>query len=166
MDLEKMSTPCDLPLRFETYSAYREAVLALLGRGRRELVMFDRDFSDADLGSCAAYDLLWAFFTQQPSGQMRLLVLDADYLGRRCARFTQLRERFSHRLEVRCLDDPEGWHQGFMIADGEFSLVRPHFDWPRGELACDSAVAVKMQQWFGFVWHKGNTPEEWHALNL
>jgi len=161
-----MSAPCDMPLRFETYVAYREAVLALLGRAQRELIMFERDFSEADLGCRAAYGCLWEFFTQTPGARARLLVLDSDYLGKRCARFTQLREHFSHQLEVRCLDDARGWHQGFMVSDGACCLVRPHFDWPRGELSANNAMCAKLQQWFDSVWHEGNTPEEWHTLNL
>lgn len=155
-----------LERRFDTRTDYRQAVLALLAHAQHELLILERDLSEADLGSREAYELLWAFFTRKPAGRMQVLVVDPEYLGKQCARFMQLRDHFSHRLTVCRLDHPEGWQQGFIIADRQTCLWRPHFDWPRGEISADGASVARLQQKFTEVWQESHEPGEWHSLNL
>lgn len=161
-----MMIPQDASYRFETYVDYQQAFLDVVSRAQHGLTILERDLSEAGLGSQDACNVLWELFTRQPAGRMQVLVEDAEYLGRHCARFMQLRSYFSHRIEVRCIDNIEGWKQGFVIADGQICLIRPHFDWPRGEVSGDAMLVARMQQKFNEVWHKGCTPAEWHSLNL
>lgn len=152
--------------RFDTRQGYRDAIQGLIAGARHEILMLEKDFSEADLGCKTTYDLLWDFFTRVPAGHLRLLAFDDDYLGQRCARFMQLRARFGHLMTLRCIEGAADWRQGFMLADENHYVLRHHFDWLRGERGVDGLIHAGLQQKFTELWEHGHPPAEWHALNL
>lgn len=156
----------DDELRFDTQAGFRQGILHVLSQARHELLFFERDFIDCDLGSKETYNFLWEFFTRRPAGSLQLLAADASHLAKNCPRLVMLRDHFSHCIALRQIENTYGLQQGFVIADGYLCLVRPHSDWPRGKITSNSTTIASLQEKFHALWQEGHTPGAWQNLNL
>lgn len=155
------------PQRFDSYAEYRSAFAAVILAAQHELLLCEQDFSQCDFGSKVIREALWAFFAANPPGKMRLIAFNSNYLTNNCQSFLQLKEKFSHRIELRIANDScNSWHQGFILADRHCLLRRHHFNWPRGEITTDSGAVAVMQQQFNDLWENSDTNSDWQRLYL
>ncbi|AZN35150.1 DUF7931 domain-containing protein [Iodobacter ciconiae] len=150
---------------FDTYAAYPAAVAQLLASAQHELLLCEHNFSHYDLGSKLVFDALWAFFTTQPAGRLRLIAFDTQYLSQRCPQFLQLTEKFPSKIELRLAHEScSNWKEGFILVDKACLLHRHHFDWPRGEITTEPYIVATLQQQFNALWEQSNPSNEWQRL--
>ncbi|QZA78704.1 hypothetical protein K4H28_04650 [Deefgea tanakiae] len=152
---------------FDRKHSYQMAFQFTLQRAQRELILCEKDFSESALGSKACYDILWAFFTAPSSGQLKVLLHEADHLGAYCPRLLQLRDQFGHRIEIRQISETErGFDKGFVIADRQYFLQRHHYSSYRGEFGCDSRAVALLQHDFALLWEQASPPDGLQRLYI
>lgn len=152
---------------FDRKQSYQMAFQATLQLAQRELLMCEKDFAESDLGSRACHDILWSFFTQTPSSQLKILLHAADHLGAHCPRLLQLRDQFGHRIEIRQINETErGFDKGFIIADQQYFLQRHHHSSYRGEHGADSRTVALLQHDFALLWEQASPPDGLQRLYL
>ncbi|MBY0446028.1 MAG: hypothetical protein K2Q15_12555, partial [Burkholderiales bacterium] len=78
MNVMNMDT-CNSPesQTFGSYAEYRFAVAEIICAAKHELLLCEYNFSQSDLGNKAVCDALWAFFTLNPTANLRLIAFDA-----------------------------------------------------------------------------------------
>lgn len=152
---------------FDTLAGYRTALTTLMGSAQHRLWFYEQSLEESDLGSRAMHDLLWQFLTQTPAGTIRILVRDTDYLINRCPRLMQLRERFSHLIEIRTPhEEAAKLETGIILADEDHYLKRTHFNWMRGEFGLNGRESALLEHLFDQIWEHASPPSEIHSLNL
>ena len=142
---------------FDRKQSYQQAFEATLQRAQRELILCEHDFAESDLGSKACHAILWTFFTAPSPGQLKILLRSADYLAAHCPRLLQLRDQFSHRIEIRLLTESSSqFDKGFMLADQQFFLKRHHFSSYRGESGENPHSVALLQHDFALLWEQAS----------
>lgn len=151
---------------FDNLADYQRAIVTAIKQAKKEILMCEESFSECDLGSKAVYDALWAFFSQPIPGKLKLIAFKPEYLAQGCPRFIQLRERFTHLLEMRASSNPDQVSQGFILIDGQHYVLRHHFDWPKGEFGTDGQQTAALQHMFYEIWEYSESALEWQRLGL
>lgn len=152
---------------FDSLAAYREALAALIGKASHRLWFYEQTLEESELGSRTMHDLLWQFILRAPAASIRILVRDPDYLVNHCPRLMQLRERFSHLIEIRSPhEEAPMLESGFVLADEDAYLKRVHFDWMRGEVGEDGRESAILEHQFDELWEHSAPPAEMSRLSL
>ncbi|THF65746.1 hypothetical protein E6C76_09350 [Pseudothauera nasutitermitis] len=142
---------------FDTYAAYRTALLEAIARGAREILLFDPDLAETGLEAPAGAEALAAFLTRAGGGEcVKLLVADAGHLEGRCPRLQLLLERHAHRITLRIAEDAAqspSAYPPFAVIDRHDLIIRFHHERPRGKICVDDpgACAPRIAQ-FETMW--------------
>jgi len=124
---------------FDVYSTFRDAILEVIGRAERELIVFDADLRDTGIESLAGIEALESLCrrTSAPDS-IRILVQDSGFIERDSPRLLSLCGRFGHRMRIRVLPPAyRSFEQPFVIADGQHMVIRFHQDSSRGKFCFD-----------------------------
>ncbi|QKJ67973.1 hypothetical protein HQN60_15280 [Deefgea piscis] len=152
---------------FDRKLEYQSALLNVLRIAQRELILCERDYCESDIDSRACHDALWAFFTAPSPGRLKILVQNADFLATRCPRLLQLRDRFSHLIEIRQVTTfSYGQEKGFVIADRQLFMQRHHFSSFRGETGENPHVVANLQHDFALLWEQASPADSLQRLYL
>lgn len=133
---------------------YRQACDTVLGRARRELLIFDRDLAAMHLDTSARLDLLTEFLPGDALRRVRIVLHDPDTIERKAPRLIQLIVRFSHAIEVRqSPDNLRHLADTHLLADGCHGVRRFHIDQARSALILDDRAYIHpWQQRFEELW--------------
>jgi hypothetical protein len=140
---------------FDTYAAYRAALLAALDLAHQSVVLFDPDLRMTGLEAphgIAALERFCAGATREDC--VRIVVHAPDFIERDCPRLRNLLARFGHRLRVRVSPAAlRHWSQPFLVVDRTHLVTRFHQDAPRGKICLDDArsAAITFAQ-FETLW--------------
>ncbi|MEN9315933.1 MAG: hypothetical protein RIS35_2326 [Pseudomonadota bacterium] len=85
--------------RFDDRAGFDDAVLRVIGAARTSLLMIDRDFASWPIESPSGELALRTAL--QAGVQIRMLIMDPDWLSRHGARFFRIRRVFSMRIDCR-----------------------------------------------------------------
>lgn len=152
---------------FDRKQSYQMAFQTTLQLAQRELLLCEKDFAESDLGSKTCHAILWAFFTQTASSQLKILAHATEHLGAHCPRLLQLRDQFGHRIEIRQIGETERrFDKGFIIADQQYFLQRHHHSSYRGEHGADSRTVALLQHDFALLWQQASPPDGLQRLYL
>jgi hypothetical protein len=140
---------------FDTYAAYRAALLEALELARQQVVLFDPDLRMTGLETprgIAALERFCAGATREDGA--RIVVHAPHFLERECPRLLTLLARFGHCLRVRVSPAVlRHWSQPFLVIDGTHLVTRFHQDAPRGKICLDDtrSAAITFAQ-FETLW--------------
>lgn len=152
---------------FDRKQSYQMAFQSTLQSAQRELILCEKDFAESNVSNKACHDILWAFFTQPSPGQLKMLLHDAEHLAAHCPRILQLRDQFSHRIEIRQIADTDrGYDKGFIIADQTRFLQRHHHTSYRGEYGQHARSVALLQHDFDLLWEQATPPNGLQRLYL
>lgn len=152
---------------FDTYTEYRAAFSALLGKARKRIWIGEHTLQESGLDSLPLYDTLLKALTQDSPITLRILVSAPDHLLNHCPRIMQLRDHFAHLIEIRTLQDaPGNWQQGIVLVDEDDYLVRRHFDWPKGEWGNYGRESAILEHLFDQLWMHATPPSDPHRVYL
>src|SRR5690554_1741894 len=98
--IDPMSGP--IVQEFDTYAAYRAALLDAIGRAEREILIFDPDLGETGLESPHAAEALQRFLLHA-SGRdcLRAVLADTTRLDRNSPRLLRLLGSYGHKFAVR-----------------------------------------------------------------
>jgi hypothetical protein len=135
--------PAPIESRFDTYSAYRQAVADVVALARRELVMFDLDLGQTGLESLEMAEALREFLSAHRENRMRIVVHRPDEVERSCPRMMSIQRLHGHCLSFRqSPDDLRHLADCFLLADGRHAAIRFHADHARGKLLIEQPEEV------------------------
>lgn len=130
---------------FDTYAAYRAALLEAIRRAEREIVLFDPDLGETGLESQDGAEVLKHFLVRASGREcLRALLVDTGRLDRASPRLLHLLGTYGHKFAVRTApgDDPlQALHQPFAVIDRSHLVTRFHEDRPRGKACLDDPAA-------------------------
>lgn len=140
--------------RFDSYAGYRAAIADLVAGVRKEIRIFDTDFSQTGLESIAGIEALAAFLGRDRGNRMWIAVHSTEFLEAHCPRFRRLFAVFNHVTSIRQTpDDLRNQTECFAIADDTSLVVRFHSDHPRGKVVTgDSAEIEAWRRRFAAIW--------------
>jgi hypothetical protein len=120
---------------FDTYASYQEAVMATIERAQSSLVIFDPDLAQTGLERRTAIDALTRLANLSTRADaIRILLRNADHVRRNAPQLQRFVSAFAHRVQLRCVSDERTLlERCFMVADGQWLVVRFHSDRPRGK---------------------------------
>ncbi len=140
---------------FDTYAAYRSALLEGLALASRTLVLFDPDLRATRLESSAGIAALERFLGEATAeDSARLLIHSPDFAERECPRLLELLLRFEHRARIRVTTAAfRSWTQPFLVVDRMHLVTRFHQDAARGKICLDDgpSAAIRFAQ-FETMW--------------
>ncbi|THF64209.1 DUF7931 domain-containing protein [Pseudothauera rhizosphaerae] len=126
---------------FDTYAAYRAALLDAVERAERTIVLFDPDLGETGLESPAGAEAVGRFL-RQASGEdcLRVLLASTDLLDKHSPRLLHLLATHAHRFAVRIGSGEtlQPQPQPFAVVDGKHLVTRFHRDRPRGKASLDA----------------------------
>ena len=130
---------------FDDRAAFRAAVLQVLRSARESLLLVDRDFSGWPIesveGEAALREALRA------GVQLRLLVLDPEWLARHGARFARLRRTYGDRIECRAVPESLRVSDSLLVADRRHAVRRVPPEsmrgWVLAEMPAEAAAAAE-----------------------
>ncbi|MBC7781787.1 MAG: hypothetical protein H7125_16960 [Proteobacteria bacterium] len=115
----------------------------LLSRARRDISLFDTALSTA-FDRPHRLDLLRTFLAADHVNRLRIVLHDAQSIGRDCPRLCALMRRYSEAVSVhqttqaaRSAADP------LIVVDATHVLRRVHYTHPRSVLITDDAAATR-----------------------
>jgi hypothetical protein len=156
---------------FDTYAAYRAALLDAIGRAEREILIFDPDLGETGLESPHAAEALQRFLLHA-SGRdcLRAVLADTTRLDRNSPRLLRLLGSYGHKFAVRIVshDDPlRALPQPFAIIDRRHLVTRFHEEHPRGK-ACfdDPATCAPFFAQFETIWIDAQPAQSGAVLGL
>jgi hypothetical protein len=122
-------------LSFASRGEFVQAVLAVFAQTSRELLLYDRDFSEWPLEHPQACRLLARLPREGATPSLRLLVRDPEWLERFAPRFGQLRRQLGSASQCRLAPASLAPSESILIADGMHLVRRAHHGRYRGRLS-------------------------------
>ena len=133
--IEAIASPQPERLLLSTRREYLEALARLTGLARRELRIFDADFSELKIDSPQTHELLHAFLLRHRDNRLYIAVHDTGYLRNYCPRLLDLLRRFSDRMFIhQTQGDAARAQDSFVLADKLHLVRRPVRSQPRAAL--------------------------------
>jgi len=141
-------------LLLSTRREYLDALQRLIGSARRELRIFDADFSLLDIESPPTYALLRAFLLGGRDNRLYIAVHDVNYIRNHCPRLLTLLQQFSDRMFIhRTGGDGARAQDSFVLADRLHFVRRPVQAQPRAVLRLrDEQESQGMYLRFSEIW--------------
>jgi hypothetical protein len=124
--------------RFDSESAWREAILQITSLAAREIRLLDRDLTTMRLDSAAALDAIERFLAQDSTRRVHIALHNPQPLLTQLPRLLRFAQRVEHAFLVRHI--PEEFRHltdCHLLADGRHGTRRFHADHPRGSLVLD-----------------------------
>lgn len=146
----------------------RDAIAALIGLARRDIVVFAPQmeaffFNGAQLGG-----MLASFAAKHPQNRARLLVEDAAQVLRDNDRLVGLCRRFSEFIQLRQVgEEHRGYRELFLIVDGVSYLHQPDITEP--ECVVEPAgrkYCVDVKRRFELMWDRSEPLPGLHTAGL
>jgi hypothetical protein len=133
---------------------YRQACDTVLGRAKREILIFDRDLRGLQLDHKPRLESLVAFLATDHPRRIRVVLHDPEPLHQQAPRLMQLIARFSHLIDVRqSPDNLRHLADAHLLVDDAHAVRRFHFDQPRSALVLDDPAYVHpWRQRFEELW--------------
>jgi hypothetical protein len=132
---EEPASPQPERLLLSTRKEYLEALQRLIGLARRELRIFDADFSHLKIDSPQTNELVRAFLLHGRDNRLYIAVHDTDYIRNYCPRLLTLLRQFSDRMFIhRTEGDGARAQDSFVLADKLHFVRRPVQAQPRAAL--------------------------------
>lgn len=156
---------------FDTYAAYRAALLEAIRRAEREVVLFDPDLGETGLESLEGAEALRHFLVRASGREcLRALLVDTGRLDSTSPRLLHLLGTYGHKSAVRVApgDDPlQTLDQPFAVIDRRDLVIRFHEDRPRGKVCFDdpSACAPYFAQ-FETIWINARPAQSGAVIGL
>ncbi|GHU15132.1 hypothetical protein AGMMS50225_28160 [Betaproteobacteria bacterium] len=153
----------------ESWADYHAAVLEVLERATHTFFLFDHDFSETGLESIQGAEVLVALARRTSQAvAIRLLVRDATYIERNCARLMHVLTDFAPRIAIKVLTPEQNAPDtAFVIADDKNLALRFHFERPRGRVNLDNGViAAEPFDQFKILWASAANGPAARALGL
>ncbi len=124
--------------RFDSESAWREALGDVIVRARSELRVLDRDLSKMKLDAAATITAIEELLASEPTPRLLIAVHDPQPLRNQMPRLLRLAQRWEHAIELRQIPD----HYRHLadchaLADAKHGARRFHIDHARGALLLD-----------------------------
>jgi hypothetical protein len=137
-----------------TRSEYREAFERLIGLAQRELRIFDADFSDLEINSLQAYELLRAFMLRGRNNRLYIVVHETGYIRNDCPRLLNLLRQFSDRMFIhQTQGEATSAQDSLVLADKLHFVRRPVQAQPRATLRLnDEQESQGMHLRFSEIW--------------
>ena len=133
-------------------SEFHQAVLDIIGRARRQVLIQDIDLAEWALESPAANGPLEALL-RAPGATLQIIVHRADFVEKQAPRLTRLRQRFPDRITIRIAPANLSATEGLLIADERDVLRRASPEAWRGRVQYDSPAEVEpWQRKFEALW--------------
>lgn len=133
--LEYTVSPLPERLLLSTLKEYLEALERLIRLARRELRIFDADFSALKIDSPQTQELLRAFLLGSRDNRLYIAVHTSDYIRNHCPRLLELLRQFSDRLFIhQTQGDAARIQDSFVLADRLHCVRRPVQAQPRAAL--------------------------------
>ncbi len=132
---EATASPQPERLLLSTRREYLDALARLIGLARRELRIFDADFSDLKIDSPQTHELVHAFLLRHRDNRLYIAVHDTGYMRNYCPRLLDLLRRFSERMFIhQTQGDAARAQDSFVLADKLHVVRRPVQAQPRATL--------------------------------
>lgn len=140
--------------RFDSESAYQQAVDRLLAQSGRELRIFDPDLSTLRLGAPERVELLHRFLFASRTRRLYVVVHDTEWVARHAPRMMGLLARFSHAIQInRTHEEIRTLQDSFLVLDAAHYVRRPVAAQFRGAIGLgDEAEALAMRGRFLEIW--------------
>jgi len=151
---EETASPHPERLQLATRKEYLEAMRRLIGLARRELRIFDADFSELKIDSPQTHDLLRAFLLRGRDNRLHIAVHDTDYIRNHCPRLLSLLRQFSDRMFIhQTQGDAARVQDSLVLADKLHFVRRPVQAQPRATLRLnDEQESQGMYLRFSEIW--------------
>jgi hypothetical protein len=151
---EETASPQPERLLLSTRREYLEALDRLTELARRELRIFDADFSELNIDSLQTHERLRAFLLGGRDNRLYIAVHDTDYIRDHCPRLLNLLRQFSDRMFIhQTEDDATRAQDSFVLADKRHCLRRPVQAQPRATLKLnDEQGSQGMYLRFSEIW--------------
>jgi AcrR family transcriptional regulator len=151
---EETASPQPERLLLSTRREYLEALDRLTELARRELRIFDADFSELKIDSPQTHERLRAFLLDGRDNRLYIAVHDTDYIRDHCPRLLDLLQQFSDRMFIRQTEgDAARAQDSFVLADKRHCLRRPVQAQPRATLKLnDEHESQGMYLRFSEIW--------------
>ena len=132
---EGLASPQRERLLLSTRREYLEALERLIGLARRELRIFDADFSGLKIDSPQTHELLRAFLLRGRDNHLYIAVHETDYIRNNCPRLLHLLRQFSDRMFIhQTQGDAARIQDSLVLADKLHFVRRPVQAQPRAVL--------------------------------
>ena len=123
---------------------YEAATALILGRARRELRVFDPNFSRGGYQSLKVHDLLSDFLAADRQNRLTIIVHDSQFLISQCPRLMHLLRQHAHAMSIHMTEGRvKSAQDAFVLADDGDYLHRFHIDHARFKYVLDDKVAAK-----------------------
>lgn len=153
-DPEELIQPRPERRALSTRKEYRDALARLIGLARRELRIFDPDFSDLEINSPHTYGLLRAFMLRGRNNRLYIVVHDTGYIRNHCPRLLNLLRQFSDRVFIhQSQGEATSAQDSLVLADKLHFARRPVQAQPRATLRLnDEQESLAMHLRFSEIW--------------
>jgi hypothetical protein len=132
---EATSSPQPERVLLSTRREYLEAMNCLLESARKELRIFDADFSALKIDAPQTHELLREFLLRGHENRLYIAVHDTDYIRRYCPRLLYLLQQFSDRMFIhQTQGDAARAQDCFVLADRLHCVRCPVQAQPRAAL--------------------------------
>jgi hypothetical protein len=137
-----------------TRKEYRDALVQLIGLAQRDLRIFDPDFSDLEINTPQAYELLRAFMLRSRNNRLYIVVHDTGYIRSYCPRLLNLLRQFSDRMFIhQTQGEATRAQDSLVLADKVHFVRRPVQAQPRATLRLnDEQESQGMHLRFSEIW--------------
>ncbi|MGP1678395.1 MAG: hypothetical protein ACTS6J_14715 [Burkholderiales bacterium] len=141
-------------LLLSTRRQYLEALARLIGLARRELCIFDADFSDLNIDTPQTHALMHTFLLRERNNRLYIAVHDTDYIRNYCPRLLHLLRQFSERMFIHQTQGEAARAQdSLVLADKLHFVRRPVQAQPRATLRLnDEQESRGMYLRFSEIW--------------
>jgi hypothetical protein len=153
----------------DSFSQYRDAVLALIDRTGHTLEICDPDLSQLPLECPTGVAALEAFLLRSALPDcLRIVVHDVTHLEKYCPRLLRLLTNHAHRVKVRVsAREHRKLEQCFIVADKTHRLIRFHRDLPRARLGLNVPTdAAESLLQFNALWERAQAVSPGRRLGL
>jgi hypothetical protein len=129
--------------RFDTIGEYWTAVDEVLGRARREVLLFDTSIGPA-FDRPHRIALLNVFLAAARTSRLRIMLHDAQSVPRDCPRLCSLLRQFGEKVSInQTLHDARSATDPLLVVDALHAVRRIHYTQPRSVMITDDPVAVR-----------------------
>ena len=137
-----------------TRKEYLDALQRLIGLARRDLRIFDTDFSWLEIDSTQTHECLRAFLLRGRDNRLYIAVHDTAYIRNHCPRLLTLLRQFSDRMFIHQTEgDGARAQDSLVLADKLHFVRRPVQAQPRAALRLgDEQESQVMYLRFSEIW--------------
>ncbi|MFZ2269024.1 MAG: hypothetical protein WAV95_15720 [Azonexus sp.] len=151
-----------------SWGDYQTAFDRLLAIADRKICIYDEDLGHLRLDSTPRLAALKRVLGDQPAGQIRLALRNADPLRRQQPLLLNLLTNYSHCLTI-CQTPPHLAHlrDSMILVDDRYGLIRFERDLPRSKLLIDEVDELKPYfARFEEIWNDGGEAVSSTTLGL